>query len=158
MLLLMRIARVLHMTRLIHPLVRPTLKRRRQWRSADEARDYLRGRKIYNGWTDEALQAYVDYALQSDDSGVVRLRCDPQTEAKYFATIPNGLWTALENIECHTTCIMGENTFPFALEASHTAAQGPGNISRTLVPGGHCYMQQNPHNAAQHVKAAIKAI
>lgn len=157
MLLLMRVARMLRLTRVIHPLVRPTLKRRRHWPSAGDAREYLRGRKIYHGWTDEALQAYVDYALQGDGNGGVQLRCDPRTEARYFATVPRGLWRALRNIACRTTCIMGEDTFPFALEASQSAATATANISTTLVPGGHCYMQQNPRRAAQHIRAAIEA-
>lgn len=156
MILLMRLATTLRLTRLIHPLVRPTLKRRRRWQSAGEAREYLRGRKIYVGWTEEALQAYVDYALHSDGQGGVQLRCDPQTEARYFATVPRGLWTALVNVACRTTCIMGEDTFPFALEASRRAASTSASIRRTLVPGGHCYMQQHPLNAARYVKAAIE--
>ncbi len=157
LLLLMRAAKLLKLTPLIHPLVRPTLKRRRQWSGADSAREYLRGRKIYAGWTDDALQAYVDYALQGDVDGGVELRCHPKTEARYFATVPQGLWKALRGVACQTRCIMGEDSFPFALEAVRKAALATSNITSTIVPGGHCYMQQSPLVAARHIRAAIES-
>lgn len=156
MLLLMRAAKLLKLTQLVHPLVRPTLKRRRQWQSANAARDYLSGRKIFHGWTHEALQAFIDFALQSDDSGGVELRCHPNTEAHYFATLPQGLWKALRGVTCNTTCIMGEDTYPFALEAVQSAAQVSANITKMTVPGGHCYMQQDPLNAARCIKTSIE--
>jgi len=117
MVLFMQAASVLKLTRFFHPLVQPTLKRRRQWPSASAASDYLRGRKVFSGWTNDALQAYIDFALKGDDNGGVELRCHPQTEARYFATVPRGLWKALRGVSCNTTCIMGEDTFPFTLEA-----------------------------------------
>jgi len=153
MVLLMQAAGLLQLTHLLHPLVRPTLARRRQWPDAAAASDYLCGRKIFVGWADEALQAYVDFALKVDDSGGVELRCDPRTEARYFATVPRGLWKALREVNCKTTCIMGENSFPFALEAVRNAVSVNANINEMLVPGGHFYMQQNPLEAVRYIKA-----
>jgi len=155
MIVLMNVARFLRLTNLVHPLVRPTLNRRQRWDSADSARDYLRRRKVYLGWTDSALQAYVDYALRADDAGAVELRCHPAIEAGFFATIPAGLWKALREVSCATTCVMGEDTFPFALEAAKSAELTSAKITTKLVPGGHCHMQQNPLNAAKCIKAAI---
>ena len=52
---------------------------------------------------------------------------------------------------------MGEETYPFALEAVHSAALKTANITEMLVPGGHCYMQQHPLNAAQSIRSAIES-
>ena len=48
--------------------------RRSQWPDRAAAYAGLRGRGIFKGWTDEALWAYVEYALKESDGGV-ELKC-----------------------------------------------------------------------------------
>lgn len=58
--------------------------RRSQWPDRAAAYAGLRGRGIFKGWTDEALWAYVEYALKESDGGV-ELKCRPSREARSSA-------------------------------------------------------------------------
>lgn len=61
--------------------------RRSQWPDRAAAYAGLRGRGIFKGWTDEALWAYVEYALKESDDGV-ELKCRPSREAEIFSSFP----------------------------------------------------------------------
>lgn len=155
MLLFMWIVSRLGLTSRVHPHVLPTLRRRRHWPDKQVAFDYFHGRKIYRHWTDAAVQSYVDYALKDDPDGGVTLCCAPEMEARYFASLPKGMWAALENISCETRIVMGESSYPFSLKAANTAASKNNGISYSQVPGSHCFMQEHPQIAAQQILSAI---
>ena len=151
MLLFMRMIAALQLTSVFHPNVKSTRRRRKTWPSREAAFDYLHGRKIFENWTDESLQGFTRYALTDAPDGTVRLSCDPETEATFFATLPRGLWRALRELACPVSVIMGETTYPFAIRASRTASEINSAISHRMVTGGHCYMQENPKAAIQEV-------
>ena len=157
MLMLMRLIGALKLTSMVHPNVKSTRRRRKTWPSREAAFNYLHGRKIFNNWTDESLHSFTRYALTDVPDGTVRLSCDPQTEATFFATLPRGLWRALRELDCPVSVIMAENTYPFAIRAACTASEINSLIRHRMVPGGHCYMQENPKAAIQEVLNSLGA-
>ena len=153
LLMFMRIVSALGLTSVLHPHVTPTRRRRNGWPDRKAAYDYLHGRKIFENWTDEALLGFTNHALAVHTDNTVRLACDPETEATFFSTLPDGLWKALQGVSKNTTMIMGEKTYPFSLKAAHTADRLNKSISHKIVAGGHCFMQENPAMAAQELRA-----
>ncbi len=151
----MRVVSFLRLTAKIHPHVASTLRRRRRWPDRQEAFAYFHGRKIYRDWTDAAVQSYVDYALKDDSDGGVSLCCSPETEARYFASLPTGLWDALKNISIETHIVMGDSSYPFSLKAAMTTQSINSRVRCTTLPGTHCFMQEYPEAAAAQVRSVL---
>jgi len=153
---LMIISNFFGVTDRYHPLLKGALNRRNGWASKAEAADYFKGRKVFEHWLDEGVQNYVDYALQGDENSGVTLCCDPSLEAHYFANPARGLWRAVKDLQCPTALIMGSDSFPMALRSSVKAQQVSKHISRVVVQGSHCFMQESPQIAADTVLQQLK--
>jgi len=138
-------------------LARKARGRRQHWPERDSARDSLRGRGVYKGWTDAALQAFVDHALRPAHDGGVELKCNPEREAEIFSSAAQGLWAALNDVKTPIRVIHANNTFPFiGLAVAQWKSINP-LVSDLKMPGGHCFMQENPAQAAQAVKQYLAA-
>ena len=155
LLLFMRVISFLRLTARFHPHVSSTLRRRRHWQDRQAAYEYFHGRKIYRDWTDAAVKSYIDYALKDESEGGVALCCTPETEARYFASLPRGMWDALKNINIETKIVMGESSYPFSYKAAITAQTKNNYIRCTTVPGTHCFMQEYPEAAATLVLSVL---
>jgi pimeloyl-ACP methyl ester carboxylesterase len=128
--------------------------RRRQWLSPQAAFDGLHQRGMFKGWTEAALWAFVEHALKPVEAGV-ELKCRPSREADIFGSYPKRLWSSLAKVQTPTQVIYGEQTYPFvATSVARWAGQNP-HISGQSMPGGHCFMQQYPEQAAQRVVAFL---
>lgn len=139
----------------LSPLSRQARRRRQHWPSRNAAEHALRGRGIFRDWDDTALQAFVRYAMTDTDDDGVALKCPAWLEAKIFATYPRGLWRALAGLQTPTTLIMASDTFPFAAASAERAQRLNPMISREVVSGGHCFMQERPHETAQWINSRL---
>ncbi len=68
-----------------------TLGRRDSWSSAQAMRDYLRRRRLFRRFTDQALDDYVEGGTETLDDGRVVLRFDPDIEVAVFRHLPDHL-------------------------------------------------------------------
>jgi len=132
------------------PLARQARARRDQWASRDEARANLTGRGTYKGWADEAMDAFLTHALADVPEGV-QLKCRPSREAEIFGSMPDRLWSLLARVRTPVHVLHAEHTFPFVSESAARWAQLNDHVSTQQVPGGHCFMQERPADAAQWV-------
>ena len=138
-------------------LARKTRERRRHWPDRSAAYANLLGRGMFKGWTPEALQAYVDFALKDSSDGGVELKCQPSREADIFASFPRRLWRSLGKVQTPVKVDYGDKTFPFiASSVKRWLASNP-LVRAEQVAGGHCFMQQDPPAAAQRIKAFLLA-
>ena len=110
---------------------------------------------MFKGWTADALQAYVDSALQDRAEGGVELKCRPSREAEIFGSFPRRLWTSLAKVRIPVNVEYGAQTYPFVASAVHRWRSINPWISVAQVPGGHCFMQQDPPAAARRIKAFL---
>lgn len=133
------------------PLARQASARRAQWGSRDEAKTALCGRGTYKGWTDDALQAFVDHALRDDPEGGVRLKCNPSREAEIFSSGPDRLWSVLGRVRTPTQVLYAEHTFPFVSESVKRWQSINDAVQAAPMPGGHCFMQEAPAQAAERI-------
>ncbi|TXI20243.1 MAG: alpha/beta hydrolase [Roseateles sp.] len=141
---------------LANPLARATRRRRREWPSRDAARERLRGRGTYQGWTEPALDAFVTHALRDTPEGQVVLKCAPELEATIFSTMPRQLWSRLRRITVPTLLLHGDDTMPFVKTGCARAARhNAPHLQVQLTAGGHCFMQQDPAEAAARVRAHL---
>ena len=151
------LARTLEGVRLFkkNPLAKAALRRRRQWPDRLSALQYLQSRSLFQSWHPEALAAYVDHAL-SAGNGELQLKCLPEREAEIFSSYPKGLWPALRKAAKPITVIYGEQTFPFVVKALAKWLQLNAAVQTIQVPGGHCFMQEQPAPTALQVRAVLQ--
>ena len=117
----------------------------------------LDGRGMFRGWREDAFQAYIDHALRDVPGGGVELKRRPTREAEIFASYPRRLWAALGRIAQPSLVLRGLDCFPFAARAiQHGAAMRP-SVECRVLPGGHCFMQENPEASAGKIRAFLLA-
>lgn len=137
------------------PLARQARGRRARWASRQEALDGLRGRGVYKGWQDDALNAFVTHGLRDDTDGSVTLKCHPSREAEIFSSGPERLWNHLGRVRTPTEVLHAQHTFSFVTESVHRWADINPVVRTQLVPGGHCFMQERPQDTAARVRACL---
>ncbi|MBA6116922.1 alpha/beta hydrolase [Pseudomonas putida] len=133
-----------------HALARKAASRRSHWPDREAATASLQGRGIFKGWSDAALQAYVDHALGECGEGVV-LKCRPSREVEIFSSFPARMWSQLAAIQAPTLVLYGEATYPFVPRSVQRLSAINPKVTARQVPGGHCFMQEDPAMAAEQV-------
>lgn len=141
-----------------NPLARASKRRRREWPDREHARQNLRGRGTYRGWTEPALDAFITHALRDTPDGHAALRCAPELEATIFSTMPRQLWSRLRRIGVCTLLLHGRETMPFVqVGCARAHRHNPSHLHVQATEGGHCFMQQDPADAAARVRAYLKS-
>lgn len=137
-----------------NPIAKSTRKRRDHWASRDEVVERLRDRGIYKGWTDEALDCFADYATR-DEEGARVLCCPKELEAQIFnRTLYT--WDYFPKVNVPILYLHGASSYGFFPASARLAQKlNPGVAVRTL-PGGHCFMQEDPSAAAAVVRSFLK--
>lgn len=125
-------------------------KRRRKWPDRASAYAALHGRGMFRGWDEEAFAAYIEHALKDVD-GAVELKCRPSREAEIFGSYPRRLWPSLAKVTTPTEVIHGVSTYPFVTRSVARWCAGNGHVRSQVVPGGHCFMQEQPRDSAGRV-------
>lgn len=138
-----------------NPLADSTRKRRTQWEDRQTAFDKLQGRGIFQGWEETALRAHIEHGLRDEPGQGVVLKCSPDREAEIFESAPRGLWRSLSRIETPVRLIHGDKTYPFVKQSAARLLARNAHVTVEEVPGGHCFMQENPQGAAQRVLAFL---
>jgi pimeloyl-ACP methyl ester carboxylesterase len=131
----------------LHPMVKAAHRRRREWASRAEAIERLRGRGIYQGWTEEALEAFVDHATRQTEGGRRVLCCPPELEAEIYER-PVYPWPSFRNVDLPVLFLYGAGSYPFFQAAARLARRANPRVEVATVPGRHCFMQEDP--AAAH--------
>lgn len=132
-----------------------TRRKRRQWPDRDSAREAFRERGMFRGWDERALEAYVTHGLKEEDDGsgtkAVGLKCPPELEAQVFSTFPRRLWRSIKSVSTPMHVIYGDSSYDFVrASVPRWAALNP-KVTAERLPGGHCFMQQDPDRAARVV-------
>lgn len=129
-------------------MARRVRQRRQHWPSRQLAYQTLHQRGIFHGWSEQALDAYLDHALSHQADGSCRLKCPPQIEGDIFGSLPRRLWPSLGRVNVPVELVMGTQTYPFALQAAARWQQRNRHIRLHSVAGDHCYMQDDPQGTA----------
>ena len=139
-----------------HPLANASLRRRDSWASRAEVADRLRGRGTYKGWTPEALHCLVEYATH-DEAGRRVLSCPKKLEAQIFER-PVWPWLAFRKARLPILILRGEQSFGFFPRAEWLARRANPQVVVKTLPGGHCFMQENPEATYKVVAEFLASI
>lgn len=138
------------------PLSRQARIRTQRWESYQATWDYLYQRGTFKGWQDCCLKSYIDHALLADESGQMSLKCPPHIEAAIFSSYPNNLWKAIQSIQQPMVMLYGAKTYSFVLDSLSRIHQANSHYDFIKMPGGHCFMQEDPLLSATEIKMKIK--
>lgn len=139
-----------------HPLADASRRRRESWASRAEVADRLRGRGTYKGWTPEALHSFVEYATH-DEGGKRVLSCPRMLEAQIFER-PVWPWKAFEQAQLPILIVRGQKSFGFFPRAEKMAQRANAQVVVKTLPGGHCFMQENPEATYKIVAEFLQSI
>lgn len=131
-------------------------QRRQCWPDAASAHASLAGRGMFQGWSPQALQAYIDYGMQQTEQGV-QLKCSPQREAETFGSYMPALWRQLPQLQVPTHIIYGDKTYPF-LHESMAKLNRLQTVSSEITEGGHCFMLEQPTAIAHRIREHLQAV
>ncbi len=138
-----------------NPGTRMARKRRDRWPSRDEMLVRLRGRGIYAGWAEEALESFVEHASR-DENGERVLCCPKELEAQIFERTVYP-WKYFPKLEVPTLILQGAGSYPFIAPAARLAQKQNPRVSVQTLAGGHCFMQESPPAATQAVRTFLTA-
>lgn len=135
-------------------LVKSVSARRSVWPDKQSLGQDLRKKSLYKSWSEEAFEAFVEYATVDRDGGRV-LACEPEWEASIFGSYPRGLWRAVRTVSVPVGIIVASESYPFIRPAVKRAVRKNTNIHQFDYKGGHCFPMDAPEYAAQVVNGVI---
>lgn len=126
------------------------------WPDRQTTWDYFHQRGVFRGWQDECLESYLEHALLRREDGSFHLKCPPRIEAAIFSSYVRKLWPAIKAIRQPMTMFYGAQTMPFILESRAKIRRSNAHFDFIEMPGGHCFMQQQPELCADEIKRKIR--
>lgn len=133
-----------------NPMSQAARRRLDRWATRAEVIERLRGRGIYRGWREDALACFADHATRDAADGRV-LCCPRELEASIFDN-PVYPWQLLSRVECPILFVHGASSYPFFPASARKAARLNPRVEVRTLPGGHCFMQEDPETAAALVR------
>lgn len=135
------------------PLMAGALRRRDSWPDRDTARRSWIGKPAFEGWSDEAFDAYLEHGIVEDrDSGRYRLRYPKAWEARIFELTPHDVWGAVTRLQVPVLVLRGEHSDTFMAEAARTFGRRSSCADCRVVQGtGHMLPMQRPDLVAQMI-------
>jgi pimeloyl-ACP methyl ester carboxylesterase len=131
-------------------------KRRQKWPDRLAAHAALHGRGMFRGWTEAAFEAYINHALRDTEEGV-ELKCRPSREADIFSSFPKRLWPSLAKVVTPTQVLYGQGSYPFVAKSVARWCASNAHVHAQVVQGGHCFMQEQPEDSAERMRAFLRA-
>ena len=135
------------------PLARGARRRQRVFSGKQEAlQRFLSRRGIFQTWSPEFVQAYLECGLLEKDGRTAVLRCDPELEAQIFESIPIDVWRYASRIACPVLALRGAASTTFLPQAAQRLCR---KIARcklvTLPEAGHFAPMEQPRACAQAI-------
>jgi len=139
----------------VMPLAKQAKVRTERWESETLAWDYFHQRGIFKGWKDECLQAYLSHALSKEEDGALQLKCPGRIESAVFSGYVSRLWPAIQGVKRPMTMLYGDKTYGFIHKAIPKLRKKNDQYDFIEMPGGHCFMQENPALTAEKIKQVL---
>jgi pimeloyl-ACP methyl ester carboxylesterase len=132
------------------PAVKKTLGRPDLWDSQQQAFDFHRAKRPYEGFSDEALWDFINAGTEQTEDGKYRLAYSKQWEAHVYQSVP-WVWPKLRKIKMPVLGLRGEHTY--VLSNKHWQRWGRIQPQAVLTecPGGHLLPLEKPDSTAQAV-------
>ncbi|STX42069.1 hydrolases or acyltransferases (alpha/beta hydrolase superfamily) [Legionella donaldsonii] len=152
---MVRLAKALGVIDRITPAGR-TRGRREHWQNREQLLAYLKGRELFQTFTDACLQDYIDYGLQQTDQGYV-LRFDRHIEYLIYRTIPHILPAYAGKAKVPVALIYGnKSTVVDRLDVRYMKKHY--HILCCKVEGTHMLPMEHPTQLATQISTLLNAI
>lgn len=137
-----------------HPLASQSIKRKNRWKDEQSALEYLKSKALFAGWDEQMLEFYLQYGMEKQAEGDLKLTCSPKNEAALFmggnSTNP---WPLLEKLTCPVLILEGEKStnkeFIDLKKAVSLLANGK---YKSVHDAGHLIPMQKPKEVAKIIK------
>jgi lipase len=143
-----------------HPLASKSIKRVNHWPSEDEAMTYLKSRSFFSDWDKDVLDLYVQYGMEKQQAGDMRLTCTPESEAAMFmGGWSRDPWPLLTKIECPVLVIEGEKSPNIGMvDIKRAVSLLPRGQYGSVAGAGHLIPMQKPGEIAGIIKDFMATI
>lgn len=129
-----------------HPLASKSIKRRNGWDNADELREYLRSRKLFQKWDDEMLELYIRYGMITGETGGLKLACSPRREASLFmGAMHYNPWPMFGDVTSEVMVVEGElSENRQFIDLKKAAEMFPNGTYHMVKDAGHLVPMEKP--------------
>ena len=131
-----------------------TRDRRSSWQTRDEARAHFRSRKLFERFTAECLDDYVNHGLV-EEAGRLRLKIDPAIEYQIYRTIPHDMMRPLSSLRVPAAFIGGADSD--VVRRIRLAGMRP-KFTLRKVRGGHLFPFEHPQEAAKSIAQVLEEL
>lgn len=133
----------------------PSSTRRKKWIFSDRNEAFSRysaGRGMFRTWQPPFISAFTRHAV-TEDASRARLSCHPETEARFYETVPLNTWSHAKKIRIPTLILRGENSHLFSPGAAGKLTAKLQDARFVSVAGGdHFLPMSQPETCAFHIK------
>lgn len=143
-----------------HPLASQSIKRKNSWKDEEAALDYLKSKSLFAGWDEQMLQFYLQYGMEKQAEGDLKLTCAPRNEAALFmggkSTDP---WPLLKELKCPVLILEGEKSTNKEFVDLKKAVSMLQDGRYLSIPGaGHLIPMQKPKEVAKIIKEFLEEV
>ena len=140
-----------------NPLAAGARKRRATFASKDAAFENYAGKPPFSALDPVALRAYVEHGFVAQPDGSMRLKCEPENEARtYEMSLHHDAFAGLPGVQCPVTVVCGELTDAFPEPIITMVADRLPKGTAHVMPGlGHFGPLQDPAAVAASIEAAL---
>jgi pimeloyl-ACP methyl ester carboxylesterase len=143
-----------------HPLASKSIKRTNHWKSEEDAWNYLKSKTLFSDWDEEVLRLYIQYGMEKQQAGDLKLACAPENEAAMFMGGWNrNPWPLLDKIKCPVLVVEGEKSENRGfIDLQRAASLFPDSIYKLVEGAGHLIPMQKPKETTRIIKDFIKRL
>ena len=137
-----------------HPLASKSIKRKNQWNSHLDVRDYLQSKSLFKNWDSEMIDLYIKHGISCSDSGSLQLSCSPRREASLFmGSVVENPWPLLSDISCPVLVVEGEiSENKSYIDLKKAASSFPAGCYTEVKGAGHLVPMEKPSEVIEIIK------
>jgi pimeloyl-ACP methyl ester carboxylesterase len=130
-----------------------TLKRRRDFASLEHAIENFASKPPFAGWTRDSLRDYVEHGFHRLDDGALRIKMDPENEARMYLMTPNPVWDHLGAVRCPVVVAGGKPIAPMPSSWTTRIAE---QLAHSSVETWDELTHMGPFEAPERIAAAVQ--
>ncbi len=141
-----------------NPLAEGARRRRPVFETRHQALDHYGLRPPLDSLDRDSLAAYVEYGFEDQPDGTVRLRCDPENEARIYACgFSHRTFSRLAEVQCPVTIATGGNSQSLGRPAYQAMVERLVRGHLMVMPGlGHFGPMEDPREVATAVEKVFR--
>jgi pimeloyl-ACP methyl ester carboxylesterase len=138
-------------------LARAARRRRKTFQGKSEAlKRFTSGRGIFQSWSRDFVEAYLECGLLEKDAETAILKCDPELEAQIFESVPRDVWRYAARITCPVLAIRGEHSDVFSADSAERLGHLVSDWELVTIPdAGHFVPMGKPEKCAEVITEFI---